>query len=287
MFWADWREIEKHNDWGVRDKDDATAAKWNDDADGWERRSAHELEFAQKQVDALERITKEKTVIDVCCGSGPLTLPLIAKAKHVTAFDYNENMLAYVKLKAAAKGATNIDYLRGNVNTIVPGKDFEPADIAVTRHSPAQGNILRFSKFAKEYCYSLMLTYTPHKEHPVHKRGRWIRSSNEEINRTPRPDGRKYGFNIHFNLLYEAGANPELHYVTETTMITAHTPEDLAKKVFPMAFSPEFVEHIRQVSTQNEDGEWVYKRIQTMSVLGWNPNDIQWDLLEKLGVDWE
>ena len=33
MFWTDWRELEKHNDWGVRDKDDATAALWNDGAD--------------------------------------------------------------------------------------------------------------------------------------------------------------------------------------------------------------------------------------------------------------
>ena len=64
MFWMDWRELEKHNDWGVRDKDDASAALWNGGAEQWEKRSAQELDFAQRQVDALDRITPETTVLD-------------------------------------------------------------------------------------------------------------------------------------------------------------------------------------------------------------------------------
>lgn len=106
MFWLDWRELEKHNDWGVRDKDDATAALWNDGAEQWEKRSAGEVGFAQKQVDALTRITKETTVLDVCCGTGPLTLPLAKKARQVTAFDFNEKMLDFVRRKAAEAART-------------------------------------------------------------------------------------------------------------------------------------------------------------------------------------
>ena len=288
MFWLDWRELEKHNDWGVRDKDDATAALWNDGAEQWERRSAQELDFAQKQVDALDRITADTTVLDVCCGTGPLTIPLLHKAKHVTAFDFNENMLGFVRKKAEEAGRTNLDFLQGNFNTVEPGKDFAPADVAVTRHSPAQGNILKFSRFATKYCYSLCMVYAPKDAMPLPGRGgggRWLRSSDERLNTTARPDGRRYGLNISFNLLYEAGANPELRYVTEEKTLTGPTHEALAQKLFPVGSSPELLEYVRQRAEESSDG-WLLRQRQTMAVMGWDPSEIRWDLLEKLGVDW-
>ncbi|MBR5111534.1 MAG: methyltransferase domain-containing protein [Clostridia bacterium] len=287
MFWTDWRELEKHNDWGVRDKDDATAALWNGGAEQWERRSAQELDFARRQVEALDRITKETTVLDVCCGTGPLTLPLLKKAKHVTAFDFNENMLDFVRKKAAEAGAENLDFLQGNFNTIEPGRDFAPAEIAVTRHSPAQGNILKFSRFATKYCYSLCLCEAPKNALPLPGRngGRWLRSSDESRNTTPRPDGRKYGLNIHFNLLYEAGANPEIRYVTEDRLLTAPTCEELAQNLFPVGSSPALLEYVKQNAKASPEGLAITRR-QTMAVMGWDPNEIQWDFLEKLGVDW-
>lgn len=287
MFWMDWRELEKHNDWGVRDKDDATAALWNDGAEQWERRSAGELEFAQKQVDALDRINADTAVLDVCCGTGPLTLPLSRKAKRVTAFDFNEKMLDYVRRKAAEAGADNIDYLQGNFNSIRPGEDFQPAEIAVTRHSPAQGNILKFSRFATKYCYSLALAADPRDDFPLPGRkggGRWLRSSNEARNTAPRPDGRKYGLNIHFNLLYEAGANPEIRYVTDVKRLTAPTREGLAKQAFPVSGDPEILAWVERHAVPDGE-EWTLLRPQTMAVMGWDPREIRWDLVEKLGVD--
>ena len=287
MFWLDWRELEKHNDWGVRDKDDATAALWNDGAEQWERRSAGELEFAQKQVDALDRINADTAVLDVCCGTGPLTMPLSRKAKRVTAFDFNEKMLDYVRRKAAEAGADNIDYLRGNFHSIRPGEDFQPAEIAVTRHSPAQGNILKFSRFAAKYCYSLALAADPRDDFPLPGRrggGRWLRSSNEARNTAPRPDGRKYGLNIHFNLLYETGANPEVKNVTDVKKLTAPTKEALAKAVFPVSGDPEILAWVERHAVPDGEG-WVLLRPQTMAIMGWDPREIRWDLVEKLGVD--
>ena len=239
MFWLDWRELEKHNDWGVRDKDDATAALWNDGAEQWEKRSAGEVGFAQKQVDALTRITKETMVLDVCCGTGPLTLPLAKKARQVTAFDFNEKMLDFVRRKAAEAGADNIDYLRGNFNTIVPGEDFQPAEIAVTRHSPAQGNILKFSRFATKYCYSLAL----------------------------------------------AAENPEVKYVTDVRKLTAPTKEALAEAVFPVSGDTEILRWVERHARPAPEG-WELLRPQTMAVIGWDPSEIRWDLVEKLGIDW-
>ena len=287
MFWMDWRELEKHNDWGVRDKDDATAALWNEGADLWERRSAQETEFARRQAGALDRISEETTVLDVCCGTGPLTLPLLEKAKHVTAFDFNEKMLEYVRQKAASAGADNIAFLKGNFNTVIPGKDFSPAEIAVTRHSPAQGNILKFSRFATKYCYSLAMVRSPKDDFPFpgKKGGKWLKSSREGENSSPRPDARKYGINITFNLLYEAGANPELHYLTETKKLTAPTQEELAEKLFPVAKGPEILEYVRRNAEQTSEG-WEIERQQTVSIMGWNPSEIDWDKLGRLGIEW-
>ena len=288
MFWMDWRELEKHNDWGVRDKDDATAALWNDGAEQWEKRSAGELEFAQKQVDALTRITPDTQVLDVCCGTGPLTLPLAKKAKQVTAFDFNEKMLDFVRKKASEAGLGNITYLQGNFNTIVPGEDFTPAEVAVTRHSPAQGNILKFSRFAAKYCYSLALAASPKDDFPLPGRkggGRWLRSSDESRNTTARPDGRKYGLNIHFNLLYEAGANPEVRYVTDGKKISATTKEALAKTLFPVSDDPEILAYVEKHALPSEEG-WTLLRPQTMAVMGWDPSEIDWERLEKQGIDW-
>ena len=287
MFWIDWRELEKHNDWGVRDKDDATAALWNDGAEVWEERSAQEEDFAKRQVEALSLITKDTTVLDVCCGTGPLTIPLAGRAKHVTAFDFNEKMLDFVRKKAAAAGAVNVDTLKGNFNTVIPGEDFKPADVAVTRHSPAQGNILKYSQFATKYCYSLALTFDPKDDmpRPGGKGGRWCRSSDESKNNTSRPDGRRYGLNVTFNLLYEAGANPSIVYVDDEKLLRAATPEELAKLLFPVGDSEEIVSYVRS-HAENTKGVWELTRRQRMSVLGWDPSEIDWDRLRALEVDW-
>ena len=288
MFWMDWRELEKHNDWGVRDKDDDTAAMWNDGADMWEERSRQETAFAQRQVDALYRVTPETTVLDVCCGTGPLTIPLSQKAKRVTAFDFNEKMLEFVRNKAEAAGSHNVDFLKGNFNSIVPGKDFQPAEIAVTRHSPAQGNILRYSRFATKYCYSLALISDGKAEilRPGSKNGgRWIRSTHRDVNETPRLDVRKYGLGVTFNLLYESGANPELYYVMDEKTHTAATQEELAKLVFPVGEGPEILDFVKRRAERAGDG-WKLTLHQKMSVMGWDPTEIDWDMLASLGVDW-
>ncbi|MCF0120424.1 MAG: methyltransferase domain-containing protein [Oscillospiraceae bacterium] len=283
MFWTNWRELEKHNDWGVRGKDDDTAALWNENADGWERRTQSELEFNQRQVDALN-IGPEDVVLDICCGTGPLTIPLAGKAKKVYAMDFNSNMLGYVRQKAEASGIGNIDYIQGNWNTLEPGIDYPIFDIAVTRHSPAQGNILKFSRCAKKYCYSLSNIYSPSGAFPPIKPGaRWLKTAKETTNFDARPDGRYYGQNLHFNLLYEAGAHPEVRYVTNTTVLTGSTPEEVARKIFPHApvddLSPSLMEKIRK------DGEvYIFEREQAMCIMGWDPSEIRYDLLERYGM---
>lgn len=284
MFWMNWRELEKHNDWGMRKKTDAVAALWNQEADRWEQRTARETEFARRQVEALG-LCPEDTVLDVCCGTGPLTLPMAAKVRKVIAFDFNENMLRYVREKAEREGISNIEMAQGNWNTLEPGRDIPMADIAVTRHSPAQGDVLKFSRCARKRCHFLSMVNGGDDLMSFMKarRGRWLKSDKEEENYEERPDGRLYGMNIHFNLLYEAGAHPEVRYVRETKTTGADTLEGLAASLFPHVEPGAVMEYLTAKAVF-QDGRYTLEQTQAMSVMSWDPNEIRFDLLEQEGI---
>lgn len=276
--WLNWRELEKHNDWGVRGKDDETAELWNKAADVWEARSIAGCEVARKQIQALD-ICKDDTVLDICCGTGPLTNFLAEKAKHVTAIDFGDDMLRYVNLHASEKGYTNISTLKGNWYSMEPGKDFPKADVAVTRHSPAQGDILKFSLCAKKYCYSICDCISPVREQNAPK-GFWIKNAKEADSASPseRPDGRLYGLNIHFNILYDLGANPTINYVEHIFEKEADTPDEIINEFFPMLpkeLKPMIEKKIRRL----DNGRYYYYFKSRSSILGWDPNELDYSLL--------
>lgn len=215
--WLDWEEIERHNDWGVREKTPAIGRMWNEDAEAWDRRWKREEEFTKAQADALDLLPTD-TVLDVCCGAGPLAVNIAPRVKRVIAQDFGVDMLAHVRENAAARGLSNVETLQADWFASEPGEGIPVCDVAVTRWSPAQGSILRFSRFATRRCYSIMTCASPDRPAGASARhgGRWLRSSTDEaLNASPRPDGRKYGFNVHFNILYDHGANPTVSYVSD------------------------------------------------------------------------
>ena len=278
--WLNWREIEKNNDWGVRDKDDATADMWNAGAAGWEERAIREEDFNRRQVEALD-LDPEDHVVDVCCGPGPLTVWIAPRVKQVTAYDYGENMLAYVKEKAEKKGLLNIEYLQGNFYTMEPGTDAPVFDVAVTRHSPAQGDILRFSRWAKKRCYSLCNVYPARQ--PDSRSTLWIKSAKAgggQLNYSSRPDGRLYGVNVHFNLLYDMGADPELKYVIDVMhVVRADVEEIYRERLRGRPFSKEEFDYWRERMAgqlERKDGGWVYTEQTKMSILSWDPSAIRY-----------
>lgn len=279
--WLNWREIEKNNDWGIRDKDDATAAMWGKGAAGWEDRTRREDDFNRRQVEAMELLPTDR-VLDVCCGTGPLTRWIAPKVQQVTACDFSESMLDFVRAKAAEFSLTNVDYLQGNFYTLEPGQDAPLFDVAVTRHSPAQGDILRFSRWATRRCYSLMAVYPPQENKPG-RTSLFIKSAaenNGELNCSTRPDGRLYGVNVHFNLLYDMGADPELRYVTEELHLTGSDPMDVYRQTQKnRPFTEEEFQWWRQRvgDRLRQDGEvWSFVNVQKMAVLSWDPSQIKY-----------
>lgn len=283
--WLNWREIEKNNDWGVRSKSDATAEMWNQGADGWEERALREHEHNIKQV-ALMDFAPTDTVLDICCGTGPLTLLIAPKVKEITAMDYGENMLAYVRQHAAEAGYNNIKYLQGNWHKLRPGIDFEPADIAVTRHSPAQANIAAMSLAAKKYCYSVWdcAAYRSGTYDNARRNGFWIASAeNKEANNSPRPDGRLYGYNVAFNILYDMGANPSISFARTVLTKKAETEAELRSIVQPYREGmPEELyekgwQQMQAKISRDAEGNFVYTNIMLTSVMGWDPKDIYFE----------
>src|SRR5262249_22995031 len=57
-------------------------------------------------------------VLDVACGTGRLTLPLAATARHVTGFDITPAMVDIARKAQADAGVTNIDWQIGNVHAL-------------------------------------------------------------------------------------------------------------------------------------------------------------------------
>lgn len=284
--WLNWREIEKHNDWGYRDKDDATAARWDDAAEGWNKRCQKEIDFTQRQVDLMDQIGPEDRVLDICCGPGMLSVPIAAKAKWVTGLDFGSEMLRLFRENTANAGAANTDIIQCNWNTARPGIDFPKYDIVVARHSPAQADILKISSAATKYCYSLMNTYSKHGgmnllRGLVENHNPIVSATDEGAQKNRiRPDGFLYGFNIHFNILYDFGAHPTVQYAYKKEQLIEESREALYEKLGGHArflnrkAEAEFKRRVDQMTKRLSDGRLVVDHTTTMSILGWNPNDI-------------
>lgn len=292
----DWRAIELQSDWGLREKTDAMGDMWDAGADMWDSRWKEDEAFTRRQADALA-FEPDDVVLDLGCGTGPLALHVAPRVQKVIAQDYGQHMLAHLQENARERGIDNIDVLQGNWHTMEPGRDLPICDVAITRWSPAQGDILKMSRCARRWCYSLSscaLTFEPG---GAANTGFWCRTvDDEEANHSPRPCARKYGVNIHFNLLYDHGANPTISYVRDHRHLEAPTREGLVAQLRPPQgakgapgqggprhLPTQTVPHgvtdglppwIERNVSQDSDGTWHYNEDVIMTILGWDPNEV-------------
>lgn len=282
--WMDWREIEKHNDWGMREKTDAMGRRWNDDAASWDARWKSDEAFTKRQADSLKLLPSD-TVLDIGCGAGPLAVNIAHRVKHVIAQDFGTDMLGFVRKNAQERGLENVETLQGNWHDMEPGVDLPICDVAITRWSPAQGDILKMSRCATRYCYSLMTCSPKFEKDGSSTGGMWCRSTvDEALNTTPRPCARKYGFNVHFNLLYDHGANPEVFYVKDEKVVEAPTLEELRSRLAlrwkrsGKARWEDVPEQMRSMLengvAENDNGTWRHISRHSIAVLGWNPREV-------------
>ena len=280
--WIDWREIEQQNDWGVREKTDAMGEMWDKDASTWDSRWKNEEDFTRRQAEALGVLSTD-TVLDIGCGTGPLTMHVAPRVKRIIAQDYGADMLDLVRENARVRGLHNVDTLKGNWHDMEPGKDLPICDVAIARWSPAQGNILKMSRCATRYCYSLSSCARSFDKGGASTGGFWCRSTTDRtLNTSPRPCARKYGFNVHFNLLYDHGANPTVSYVQNEHKAHADTRDELIEAIMARFRHPgrktkgvqEVPPFVERGIMQDEDGRWSFSDVSTIAILGWDPNDV-------------
>lgn len=282
--WLDWREIELQNDWGMREKTDAMADRWNDGAAMWDSRWKGDPEFTRRQADALDFLPTD-TVLDVGCGTGPLTMHVAPRVAKVVALDYGPDMLRLLEENAAERGLANVETLQGNWYSMEPGEQIPVCDVAITRWSPAQGDILKFTRCARRWCWSVNTMQPYFEKDGFSTGGYWCRSTvDEDLNTSPRPCARKNGFNVHFNLLYDHGVNPTVNYLSKDHVMTAQTKEELvsklagtgpdAKKGRPAARRTDPAVFFARDIHQLDDGTWEFRRRETAVIMGWDPNEL-------------
>ena len=310
MALIDWRELEKYTGWALARSDEA-AQSWDKGADGWQLRIDFEKYFTQAQVDACTRVTKDTTVLDACCGTGRTSIPFAKKAKKVYALDGGENMLAHCKHNAEAEGLDNVEIVKvGNWHDCEPGKEIPVADIAVSVIGPPQADIIKFSRCATQYCYFLSFTKDPYRF--VMKdlfdgcNSEWEKRAKEGLPGPGMPPPRgpqgiplekligspehknPVNLNIQFNILYNYGALPEVSYADGAWEHIADTKEDVYDYLRNLGHvDPDreetFRSNVDKRLTQTEDGQWRYAYESQMYVLGWDPNELDWDRIDKEG----
>lgn len=284
--WLNWREIEQQNDWGSREQTDAMGDMWNKDTMNWDARWKKEEAFTKAQAAALDLLPSD-SVLDIGCGTGPLAINIAPRVRKVIAQDYGIDMLRVLMENAMDRGLRNVETLRGNWHTMEPGRDLPICDVAIARWSPAQGNILKMSRCATRFCYSIMTCANLFEEDGFSHGGFWCRSTTDDsLNRSPRPCSRKYGFNVHFNLLYDHGANPSISYVSNNQTINAPTKKELvaiiAEKFIRQKANiatgnnqePKLPSSMERSIFLNKDGSWYYEWTSRLAILGWNPNEL-------------
>jgi len=279
-----WQMLEKMTNWATRTGDEE-AKRWDMGADGWQKRILFEKDFTNNQVNAMKEITKEDTVLDACCGTGRLTIPLAYKAKHVYGVDAGEHMLAHCKRNAEEAGLNNITLKQiSNWHVCTPGIEIPIADIAVACISPAQADIVKFSRCAKRYCYFLSFSTPIAYRHVMAELFDGVSDAwekiKEEKNR-PIPE-RSLGLNVPFNILYDLGANPTVNYADGGWEYEGKTREDIYKFLATLGtVETDKMERFRSNCdkriVQQENGNYRFITRTQMYVLGWDPNTLKID----------
>lgn len=266
--WLNWREIEKTNVWNMlREGNEEFMCRYADEDIKQERLFGGET-AARRQTAMMTRLGEDSSVLIAGGGTLALTIPVAQRAGTVYVQDSSDARLEALMRQAESLHLDNIIPVLGDWYTLTPGEQFPICDISIARHAPCQGNILAFSTTAREYCYSLWSVFPL--EEPVAGADR---ESEDE------PDRRLNGFHVHFNLLYDAGANPEVRYDTVSSEYFGESPEDIACQIIREESTGEgspprtLLEKVRREAEPLQD-QYRYCHVQRMSILGWDPKKV-------------
>jgi ubiquinone/menaquinone biosynthesis C-methylase UbiE len=90
---------------------------WDKEANAVNENMSQWAELTKKQLKRLP-LSSEVTVLDVGAGTGRMTLPMAKRAKHVTALEPSEKMLAALRDNARKQQIFNIHYLNESLEEV-------------------------------------------------------------------------------------------------------------------------------------------------------------------------
>ena len=65
--------------------------------------------------------------------------------------------------------------------------------------------------------------------------------------------------------------------------ITGSSVEELARRYFPPAQTPEILDYIGRKAKKSEEG-YSLEKVQIMSIMGWDPRELDWEYLKREGM---
>ncbi len=126
-------------------------SKWDEKAKNYARYTPGNDRFEAKILDTLKQQyqidIRNKTIIDIGCGTGVYTLRIAPLATHVDALDASEGMLEILRQDAQKLHLKNITIFHTPWNTFFPSKD--AYDMALCTMSPALSEAQDFMKMTQ------------------------------------------------------------------------------------------------------------------------------------------
>lgn len=242
-------------------------------ADMYNRMAKMEKTYTLNQINAFET-AKTDTVLDIGCGPGRVSVPMALRSRSVTALDSSERMLAHCKRNAQEAGVKNLNPLLMDWKDAEPGKNLEQHDIVIACRSPGMNDIKKLCSFARKYVVVIAWANAPNIPMILGD----LYAGVEGVRKFPpmRID-RRIGYNATYNLIYDAGYDPNIKIVTDgfTSDYAAREEayEDLWHLQGPGGTKPDpvFKKNVDKWLTPNSGGGFTFRRETRTFVIWWEP----------------
>jgi SAM-dependent methyltransferase len=184
---------------------------WDKSADMYNRMAKMEKIYTLNQINAFDT-GKNDSVLDIGCGPGRISIPMALRAKSVTAIDSSMKMLACCIKNAQEAGITNLNTLLLDWDKAVPDENLEQHDIVIASRSPGMSDIKKMSNFARKYAVIIAWANAPNIPTII---GDLFKGIEDTRKMPPMRIERSLGYNVTYNIIYDAGYDPNVRIVTD------------------------------------------------------------------------
>ncbi|SDK18171.1 class I SAM-dependent methyltransferase [Natronincola ferrireducens] len=252
----------------------ATSEFWNKRAKSYNRDVFEKQEESNYVIDLLEKynlLQKNNRVLDIGCGPGKNTIPMAKKCEEVIALDISQEMLEYVGEHGKEHGLDNIVCHEKNWEDIsLDEYGWEKKfDLVVASMTPGVYNFSTLKKMldaSKGYCY---LSGFINRRDEI-----WSRLEKEILGEHNGNKSREDKIYYIFNILWNLGYHPEIHYFDRTWEHVWSLEEtiDLYKQRFNInhTLKEEEIKKIEAFLTAHQqEGKVIEKTEAKIAVLIW------------------